>query len=170
MRDGPLLRRAAAGVLGVALGYLLFTYGLAVLRVSGSSMEPALSAGAVILVVRPGLDALVTGSTGPHSGDVVVLTVPGSADRVVKRVVATAGEAVAMQDGVLLVDGAPAAGGDVSGGLGGRPSFPVETVPPGHVFVLGDNRMPLASRDSRAFGPVPVSAVRGRVVLPATSP
>lgn len=35
----------------------------------------------------------------------------------------------------------------------------------GTVYVLGDNRAPLASRDSRSFGPVPVTSLRGRVVL-----
>ncbi len=42
--------------------------------------------------------------------------------------------------------------------------LPVEiTVPAGHVFVAGDNRS--GTRDSRAFGPVPIASVIGKVEL-----
>jgi signal peptidase I len=41
-------------------------------------------------------------------------------------------------------------------------SFPEFLVPPGHYYLLGDNRD--RSRDSRAWGPVPRQSIRGRVV------
>ena len=166
MKEGSPLRGVTAIAVGVALGYLAFTFAIALLRVSGSSMEPALHAGALVVVLRPGLDGLLDRSTGPRAGDVVVVTVPGSTERVVKRVVATAGQTVAMQGGLVLVDSQPAGAGVVPAAFAGHGSFPEELVPPGHVFVLGDNRMPLASRDSRDFGAVPIVSVRGRVVLP----
>ncbi len=48
--------------------------------------------------------------------------------------------------------------------------YPRTLVPNGHCFVLGDNRSP--SKDSRAFGPIPLADVKGRVefiYLPAGS-
>ena len=39
------------------------------------------------------------------------------------------------------------------------------TVPQGHIYVLGDNRLPGESKDSRTFGPVSTSRVEGRVVF-----
>jgi len=163
------LRRSAAALCGGAIiGYLLVTFGAALLRVSGSSMEPTLHAGAVVLVLRPGPNALLRGSSVPRRGDVVVLAVPGNGARVVKRVVATAGQTVAMLDGAVLVDGVLEAAVAVSDRYSGHFSFPVLKVPDGHVFVVGDNRLPLSSRDSRDFGPVSIAALRGRVIAPRT--
>jgi hypothetical protein len=44
----------------------------------------------------------------------------------------------------------------------------VQTVPDGHVFLLGDNAA--ASYDSRGFGPVPESEIVGRVRLVVAPP
>lgn len=168
MKRGGIVRSATAVACGALLGYLVFAHGIAVLRVSGDSMLPTLADGTFVLVLRPSVSSLVRGTPAVTTGDVVIFEAPGDAERVVKRVVASGGHTVAMNDGELLVDGAPS---EVAPDLGrhvGHSSFPATPVPLGHLFMLGDNRLPLASRDSRDFGPVPTSAVRGRVVLPRT--
>jgi signal peptidase I len=38
-------------------------------------------------------------------------------------------------------------------------------IPEGQLYVMGDNRAPLASQDSRRFGPIEAGSVLGRVPL-----
>ena len=49
-----------------------------------------------------------------------------------------------------------------------NPLLPLQQVPPGHCWIIGDN-LP-ASRDSRHFGPVPLALVRGKVLAKISSP
>lgn len=127
-----------------------------VVTVAGSSMEPALQDRDKLLVTR--------GYTRPRRGDIVVTKNGAGAIGVVKRVIALPGDSVEIVGEIAYVNGvredfAPRVingPGDVSLQAG-----PV-TIPPGHVFLLGDNR-PM-SDDSRHFGPVPLDEVQGKVV------
>ncbi|MBM3318733.1 MAG: signal peptidase I, partial [Candidatus Eisenbacteria bacterium] len=110
---------------------------------------------------------------GVRPGDIVIFeppaAVPGGrrSNDYIKRVVAVAGQTVEMRHRRLFVDGQPghepyAVHRDpASDPL--RDSFPPLTVPPGHCFVLGDNRD--ASDDSRYWGPLPISLVHGRAFI-----
>src|SRR5262249_35665609 len=49
------------------------------------------------------------------------------------------------------------------GHRGGRGDLPPTMVPPGHVFVLGDNRE--NSQDSRFWGPLPVENIKGKALV-----
>ncbi|MCS7283781.1 MAG: signal peptidase I [Anaerolineae bacterium] len=125
--------------------------------VRGQSMEPTLHDNQRVIVEK--LSYRLFG--GPHRGDIVVLTVPGNPDRLIKRVVALGGETVAIQDGQILIDGIPLA--ESWAVRWGGPDYPPTPVPEGYVFVLGDNRG--HSNDSRSFGPVPVQNIVGRAVF-----
>jgi len=80
----------------------------------------------------------------------------------IKRVVALEGDTVESSDGRLVVNGEPldepyvATGAETSG-------VDTQTIPPGHVFVMGDNRED--SRDSRFFGPLDEELIIGRAFV-----
>lgn len=81
-------------------------------------------------------------------GDVAIFTNPNDRTQYhVKRIVALPGDRVLVRGAEVQVNGAP--------------SPEATTVPPGHVYLLGDNRA--NSVDSRQYGPVPLPDVVGRV-------
>lgn len=90
--------------------------------------------------------------------------------RLIKCVVAVAGDRVELRDGRLSIDGMPladAGGGDAERfgarvakldlADGGGPDIPGAVVPAGHVLVLGDHRCD--SVDGRWFGFVEADAI-----------
>lgn len=117
-------------------------------------------------------------------GDVAVFTYPNDRTRLyIKRIVGLPGDRVETRGAAVWVNGValstdPVMSGAVTETLDGRrwqvlrggtgstrapeeaPPDVVLTVPPGQVFVLGDNRD--ATTDSRRFGPVPMADVAGR--------
>lgn len=112
-------------------------------------------------------------------GDVVVFRDPLQPERdMIKRCVAVAGDRVEIRDKQLLVNRRPVDESDyveyrdphtypasdfLHETLRLRDNFGPSLVPPGQVFVLGDNRD--ESHDSRFWGPVPEDNLRGRAVL-----
>lgn len=122
------------------------------------SMLPTLEEGDRILINR-----LTYHFREPRAGDIIVFRSPlDSREDLVKRIVAVAGDRVAVVGGTLHVNGKavdepylleqPFAG-----------ELPETEVPPGHVFVLGDNRN--NSGDSRLFGAVDEDAIIGTAFL-----
>ncbi len=177
-------RYVLAAAFGLLLGVGLTQWGATLMRVTGVSMEPTLADGEVVLVVREPLARLLASlgamAEAGRAGNIVVVPDPTSGSGspapfagrtlLVKRVVAAGGQAVALVDGRVAVNGEPLAEPWLAGTAGAHASYPSVAVPAGSVFLLGDNRLPLASRDSRQFGPVSLSALRGRVVAHVRSP
>lgn len=91
-------------------------------------------------------------------GDVVIITSPEGI-RLCKRVIGLAGDRLEIRYGQLMRNGRPVAEGYVPELM--QQDMAPMVVPPGQLFVMGDNRN--NSRDSRAYGPLPESAVKGRV-------
>ena len=152
-----LARMAADGVRVAAVSLVLYVlfFNLSVVR--GSSMAPGIHDGDRILV-EPW--SYVVGDVS--RGDVVVLQYPLD-PRVdyIKRVIGVPGDHVVMADGYVWVNGELLTEpyvDDVD-----HTSYTSCIVDEGHVFVLGDNRP--RSSDSREFGLVPVTYLRGRVDL-----
>jgi len=141
-------------VLAAAI-YVLFHYIIGIAFVSGSSMEPSLKDGELVVFYR--LDQ------GYRENDIVIIHREGNLEYI-KRIVAAGGDTVELSDeGKLLVNGVPEASGTVfteTRATSENVTFPYE-VPKGCYFVLGDNRV--NSKDSRIFGAVPEAEITGRV-------
>lgn len=120
----------------------------------GPSMQPNLYRGDRVMMEKISYRFCL-----PYRGDVVIAEQPGNEISLIKRVVALPGEVVEVRGGHVFIDGTVIEEPWVAN-FGG-PDYPPTLVPPGHVFILGDNRP--NSRDSRAIGPVPVDAIEGHV-------
>lgn len=125
------------------------------LWVSSPSMEPTIPEGSIVLLYQHG---------EPVEGTLVSFSNPDGSGTVLKRVVAVGGQTVSIEDARLHVDGTEVSEPFVDHSRIDGTYFGPVTVPPGHIFVLGDNRA--ASIDSREFGPLPLENVEATVVWP----
>ena len=115
-------------------------------KIPSASMAPSLLPGDRVFA---DMHYNCPGCRAVQRGDVAIFTYPN--DRTlyyVKRIVALPGDRVSVVDQKVLVNAKTDTQAE-------------QVVPPGHVFLLGDN--PSASTDSRQFGAVPLADVVGRV-------
>jgi signal peptidase I len=126
------------------------------IRVEGSSMEPTMQDGELVVVNR-----LAYRWQSPQRGDIIVFRFPLDPDRrFIKRVIGLPGDTIQAADGRLWVNGLPLEEPYIAA----PPRYSGEwQVPPDDLFVLGDNRN--NSSDSQNWGPLPLYDVIGKAVL-----
>lgn len=152
-------RRGTAGLIfAVLLAIVTVTQVVEPLRVASASMTPSFGAGDAVLV-----DKFSHRSSHPRRDDIIVFRRDGVGPMLIKRVVALAGDNVGIADGVLVVNGRPIDEPNVDHRSVDGTYFGPVLVPPGSVFVLGDNRA--NSIDSRVFGAAQFPWIVGRVLL-----
>ena len=166
MRKRHLLIEIAQTVaLTVVAFYLLQTFIAQPFRVEQGSMRITFEPGEYVLV-----DKLSARLTGFHRGDVVIFHPPASwpASRdntpYIKRVIGLPGETVTIGPEGVRINGALLSEEYVYLDGGGNVEEPQSwTLASDELLVFGDHRS--NSSDSRAYGPIPLSAVVGRAVI-----
>lgn len=165
-------------VLGALLPvYLTVTFLGTTARVNGESMAPTLHTGQLLLLEKypRWLHAWHLSGLYLRRGDVIVFKAPADSPYAfetvygvryrpynIKRVVGLPGDQIAIRDGELYRNGQRVAEPYTTPD-GYMNTIEPETVPPGKVWVLGDNRHLGDSLDSRAYGPVDLRDVAGVV-------
>jgi signal peptidase I len=131
-------------------------------RVYGQSMEPNLHTDQRLIVEKLSYNLYLRqffGFSGPQRGDVVVIRLRTQGDELlIKRVIGLPGDVVEIRNGQVLVNGQTLNEPYLSMNTPGV--YGPTTVPPVHIFVLGDNRS--SSNDSRSFGTISLKDVVGR--------
>ncbi|HEY4963746.1 MAG TPA: signal peptidase I [Candidatus Saccharimonadales bacterium] len=158
----------------IAAVWLTLSYIITPTLVNGISMQPTFYTGNVVLVWEfPETWAKITNSEYiPNRGNIVIIKqTPVSGEDLIKRVVGLPNETINISNNVVTIYNpthpngfnpdslyfkqAPQTAGLVNTQIGA-----------GKVFVMGDNRLPGASIDSRSsIGPVSSGDIEGRVIL-----
>ena len=167
---------AEAIIIALLLALLIRTFVVQAFKIPSGSMIPTLLVGDHILVnkfgygVKTPLSGVDWVSVGdPRRHDVIVFKYPQNPSQdFIKRVVGVAGDRVEVVRKKVFVNGEPfvepnAVNLEAEVLPSPRDNMAPITVPPGSVFVMGDNRD--NSHDSRFWGFVDLKAIRGKAFM-----
>jgi signal peptidase I len=145
-------------------------------RVPSASMEPTLHCARPAAGCQSGHSDRVVANRfiyrfrDPERGEIVVFDAPAKTRSVcneggtfVKRIIGLPGELVSERSGVVYIDGRKLDEPYVEPALRDERTGQWPRIPPGHYFMMGDNRS--LSCDSRSWGTVPRENLIGPVVL-----
>jgi len=166
----------------VVFALLIHSFAFAQSEVRMSSMEDTLVQGQRVIEYKLGYYL-----TRPQRGDIIILNREkgnkGLADvflsnvkemyegllgiqnddHLIKRVIGIPGDLIDIRDGYLYINGVQQSEPYIKGQTDSKEMEVPATVPPGSVFVMGDNRE--VSLDSRSFGFVRYDQVEGKAVF-----
>ena len=160
-------------VVPLALVLFLHFFVFKAFHVVGNSMVPTLHESDYLIVsqIERSLSKFQNKAYIPKRGEIIVFRYPKDLSLVfVKRVIALPGERVVIRNGLVKVYNQATPQG-FTPDTGYQTSSPHtigsvdEIVPEGSVFVIGDNRSPDGSFDSRAWGSLPSNYIIGKAVV-----
>ncbi len=149
-------------IAALLIAFVIKTFLVEAFYIPSESMTPTLLVGDRVLVNKLSYDL-----HDVHRGDIVVFKAPPGEETaqikdLVKRVIGLPGDAIEGKGGQIYINGKALPETYLPTGVQSR-TFAAQKVPPGHYFVLGDNRQ--NSKDSTYFGPIKGSLIVGRVFL-----
>ena len=163
----------------VAITLALRTFVIQAFRIPSESMCDTLLVGDFLFVSKldygakiPFTHVRLPGLHAPRRGEVIVFQWPEDPSKdFIKRCIATGGQTVEVRHKQVFVDGVRqvepyvkhTSTGEDPAGYTPRDNYMPPTVPPGELFMMGDNRD--NSHDSRFWGTVPMDLVKGRALF-----
>ena len=146
--------------LGVAIA-CIFSAFIKPVKVVGESMESTLEDGDRLFVFR---QAYLGKKNIPEYKDIVVVEADffGEEKKIIKRVIATEGQSLKIDNGNVYVDGVLLEEDYIKESMSKDEFIEIDKIPEDEVFVMGDNRN--NSGDSRHIGTVKESDIYGKVL------
>lgn len=145
-------------LIAIVLAFFIRYFIVELYMVEGPSMRPTLVNGERLVVNK-----FIYRFKTPERGEILVFRYPRDPSRdFIKRVIAVAGDTVEIKDGRVFLNGQLLNEPYILERT--RGSYPIATVPEGHIYVMGDNRN--NSEDSRFkdVGFVPLELIKGKAV------
>jgi signal peptidase I len=149
---------AEAITIALAVLALVFAFLFRIVSVDGTSMNATLQHGDRLILSRL--------PYSPAYEDIVVIKLDHHADLIIKRIVGLPGDTIEINEaGEVYRNGTLLEESYVRVQTSMEEMERAVTVPDGCVFVMGDNRAPGRSWDSRTFGCIEQSALIGKAVF-----
>jgi signal peptidase I len=168
-----------AALWALALTMFLRAFVIQAFRIPSESMRDTLLVGDFLFVNKfeygpkiPFTHIRLPGLHAPRHGDVIVFQFPQDPSKdFIKRCIASGGQTVEVRDKQLVLDGKRQNEPYVihtdptvrPGGYENRDNFGPQTIEPGKLFMMGDNRD--NSNDSRYWGTLDMDLVKGRAMF-----